>query len=208
MIKPSEKTVIILENETDIAQLLAQLIRSYGANPVICTDEESLMTAVSEEDVALALLDIMLPKTDGRNVAAALRQRNVAFPIYYMTGIALECILPEHMALADGVLRKPYTISELRCLLDSVLKTPTEASPEAQAQRKVIEMMTIVATEQEDIRRKQASLLNLIRSLETQDPTVITLGEQLHAFSMGLEACMARLSKQLQEVREMLHAPR
>ncbi len=198
------KTVIILENEEDIAQLLSQLISSYGATPVVCMDEESLLEIVEKQDVALALLDIMLPKTDGRHVAAALRARNVKFPIYYMTGIALESVSPEHMALADGVLRKPYTISELRSLLDAVLKGDAERDSDCIVERKVIEMMAIVATEQEDIRRKQASLLNLVRNLEAHDPQVVVLAEQLHGFSMGLEACMSRLSVQLKEIQKIL----
>ncbi len=196
------KSVIILEDDPDISDLLAQLIRSYGASPTVCSDEQSVLRAVEQQNVALALLDIMLPGTDGRETLSALRKQKVSFPIYFMTGINTNEISEAYFALADGVLQKPFSIKALRNLLDKTLALPHVPETPSEPRRKLLELMATVATEQESIRRQQARLAALSVGLERNESQ--SAAEQLKEVGMALEASLARVSSELEALRLLL----
>jgi len=197
--KHAQKAVILLEDEEDIADLLAQLISAAGALPVVCRDQESVLRAIDDHDVVLALLDIMLPEVDGREVAAALRAKKVTFPIYFMTGIKAKSIGNNYHALADGVLYKPFSLQELRDLLARFLSAA--AAPAADDNRKILELMAVIASEQEDIRRHQKQLMLL---LKTPAADSAAAAEMWQEFGMSLEASLNRQAAHLAEMRQML----
>ncbi len=194
------KTVIILEDDTDISDLLAQLISSCDAVPVICRNSEAVMNAVDKHDIALALLDIMLPDTDGREVLRQLKDRNIQFPVYLMTGINTSSIGEEYCKLAHGILKKPFSIEQLRTLLASTLMQEQKDYGSI-FHRRILELMATVATEQENVRRQQTRLMGLIRSSSNESTA---LAEQFKEFSMTLEASLARFASRLEEMRDLL----
>ncbi len=201
--------VIILEDDSDIAGLLAQLISSYGATPMVCEDQAAVFRAAAGSAVGLAILDIMLPGADGRNVASGLREKGHKFPIYFMTGVRERDIGEEYRALADGILRKPFSFPELRAFLDNALQRREEDGPEPDAKQTLLELMAAVASEQENIRRQQAQLMGLIGSLESQlQEESQAISEQFTAFFMGLESSLTRFSSRLETIREILDTSR
>ena len=195
------KTVIILEDDDDISDLLAQLISSCGALPVICHNSEAVMDAVDKHQIALAMLDIMLPDTDGREVLRKLKSMEVQFPVYLMTGINTSSIGENYRKLAQGVLKKPFSIEQLRNLLTSTLMLEQNDGKDI-FRRRTLELMATVATEQENVRRQQTRLMGLIRGCNGGEST--TIAEQFKEFSMNLEASLARFAARLEEMRDLL----
>jgi DNA-binding response OmpR family regulator len=197
----SLRTVIILEDELDIAELMSQLISSYGAAPLVCRDRDAVAAALDTHDVALALLDIMLPSVDGRSIAQFLREQNVKFPVYFMTGIKPSHIGDRYSALADGILRKPFSINELRSILDRALATAGGSS----MKREVLELMAAVASEQEDIRRQQTQLIALtVEGGAGKQPDSRSRADLWQEFGMSLEASLSRQAARLEEIRRLL----
>lgn len=202
--RKAQKYVIILEDDEDIADLFAQLLSSYGAAPITCRTAEAVQEAIERHPVALALLDIMLPDTDGRNVAAMLYEKKVDFPVYFMTGVSPQNIGAEYLKKASGILRKPFSIQELRQVLDKSLKS-SDKRRESTAGRQMLELMTAIATERENIRRQQCKLIGLLGSLEIElGHKDNSLAEQFREFAMGLEAGMSRFAAQLDAVKSLL----
>ncbi len=197
------KSVIVLEDEVDIGELMAQLLTSYGVRPVVCRDRRSALAAIAEDqEVALALLDIMLPGSDGRDVAAEMRARGAKFPIYYVTGVSDLAITPEHLSHVNGLFRKPFSISELRDVLDQILHGEP-LSEEQAVKRQLLEIMAAVATEKENLRRQQARLAGLLVG-----PMIAKVAPELtegvREFGMSLEATLARIGHQLEQVRGVI----
>lgn len=194
---PNPRAVIILEDNQDIATLMSQLLASYGTTPIICTDLSGVEAAMDAHNVVLILLDIMLPGEDGRDVARALRTRSFGVPIYFMTGIQEIDMLPEDRALADGYLQKPFTIFELRETLDAALHHVTDNDASASEQVH-LELMAMIATERENIRRQQTLLRGFGGEIKAAEATVVL--DQLQNFTIRLDRTLARISEQLEQV--------
>jgi DNA-binding response OmpR family regulator len=199
----TRRSVIIMEDDEDIAALFCQLLQSHGVEPILCRNEAGVLAAAGSGTVVLALLDIMVPDTDGRDVAARLRASKVSFPIYYMTGMRETAIGEAHLAQADGILRKPFSISDLRGILDGALSRA--AAEKQDPARQLLELMTSLATEQEGLRRQQAQLLGLLRGLEQEiGPRSRPIADGFREFTMGIEASLGRFAGRLAEIQKLL----
>lgn len=66
--------VLVVEDEPEVADLLARIVREAGCEPVFARDGESALDAARELPAPdLALVDLELPGMDGRSFIAALR---------------------------------------------------------------------------------------------------------------------------------------
>lgn len=68
------KTVLIVDDNTDAAELLAMLLSTYGHVVHAAEDAESALRVAGELVPDVILLDIGLPGADGYSVARSLRQ--------------------------------------------------------------------------------------------------------------------------------------
>ena len=108
-----EKRILIVEDEKNIAKVLAYNLKKEGYDIDIAYDgEEGLGKALSEE-FDLILLDIMLPKMNGFEVCERIR-RTSQVPIIFLT--AREEEKDKILGLdtgADDYVTKPYKQLEL-----------------------------------------------------------------------------------------------
>jgi DNA-binding response OmpR family regulator len=58
-------SVLLVEDDQDIAGLLLVHLQELGLNVVHCVDGESAIRKMNEQSFQIALLDIMLPGGDG-----------------------------------------------------------------------------------------------------------------------------------------------
>jgi two-component system phosphate regulon response regulator OmpR len=63
------RTILIVEDEKEIQELLAHYLRKEGFSPILAPDGETAMLKARREKPALILLDILLPKADGLEAA-------------------------------------------------------------------------------------------------------------------------------------------
>jgi DNA-binding response OmpR family regulator len=82
---PSKGTVLLVEDEASIADLVRLYLERDGFRVVWRTDGPSGLAAVDAERPRLVLLDLMLPGMDGFEVTRALRQRGGRVPIIVVT---------------------------------------------------------------------------------------------------------------------------
>lgn len=127
-----EKPVVLLvDDEPGLCQLLTILLEEEGFSVITASDGEEGLRLALEQRPDLVLLDIMLPRTDGREVCRRLRQVSDV-PI-----IMLTCMpTPEEKIgrLADGAddyVTKPFDNNELVARMRAVLRRThrREASP-------------------------------------------------------------------------------
>jgi DNA-binding response OmpR family regulator len=79
--------ILIIEDDPDIARLLALRLRASGYQPSIAGDAVTAMTVVQQEHPDLIVLDLGLPGGDGLLVLERLRaiQRLALLPVIVMT---------------------------------------------------------------------------------------------------------------------------
>ena len=114
-------SVLIVEDDVDVAAALARLLTAWGHHVTVAHDGPAALAAMQDTLPDIALVDIGLPAMDGYEFAAHLRFQPGCeeLPIVAITGSGA----PEDIrqSLARGVsahLVKPVSAASLRALLE------------------------------------------------------------------------------------------
>jgi len=106
--------ILVVEDDRKVAGFIAQGLREegYGVDHAADGDQATMLAHVNEYDVIL--LDLMLPKKNGLQVAAELRREGRRTPILMLTARdATEDVVRGLNAGADDYLAKPFKFDEL-----------------------------------------------------------------------------------------------
>lgn len=114
--------VLVVEDESAIAELISLNLRHAGFEVTIAASAEQAQAAVDGVLPDLVLLDWMLPKLDGLVVCRRIRERHVT-PILMLTarGEETDIILGLEVG-ADDYLAKPFRIRELLARVRAILR--------------------------------------------------------------------------------------
>lgn len=112
----SGETILIAEDEEEVLDLVAFMLESMGYLVLkAATAQEALQfLAKRTERIDLALLDVVMPGMDGRELYEKITQIRPTLPVVFNTGYAAETI--DSKFLEDHNIRlihKPYTPDEL-----------------------------------------------------------------------------------------------
>jgi two-component system response regulator VicR len=118
----SKKKILIVEDEKNIAQVLAFNLMQAGYDYEIASDGEEGLRKALKGNFDLILLDIMLPKMDGFTVCRGIRMR-MDTPIIMVT--AKEEDVDKILGLdlgADDYVTKPFSINVLLARIKANLR--------------------------------------------------------------------------------------
>ncbi|WES64769.1 response regulator transcription factor [Microbacter sp. GSS18] len=124
--------VLIVEDEPDLADPLAYLLRREGYDVEIAEDGQAALVAFRERGADVILLDLMLPGMPGTEVCRIVRTTSTV-PIIMLTAKDSEVDIVVGLELgADDYVTKPYSSRELLARMRAVLRrhTPAEADLE------------------------------------------------------------------------------
>jgi two-component system OmpR family response regulator len=136
----SRPKVLVVEDNTELLQLLARLMEADGWAPITASKGRQAVDLVGLEHPQVAVVDVLLPDMMGFDVAATLREARV--PFVFMTGVfkgsrAAAEARSQHGAAA--YFEKPFEAKKLLEMLRSLvpvaperLHEPPPAEEEAQ----------------------------------------------------------------------------
>ena len=107
------KTILIVDDDAEIRNLLADILRDEGYGTVCCEDGLKALEAVDQADVDLIISDINMPTLTGMELVMVLSRhpKTANTPVVALTG------LPQLRRSTDerftAVLHKPLDIDEL-----------------------------------------------------------------------------------------------
>lgn len=117
-----EKTILIVDDEEPIVDILRFNLKKEGYNVLEAYDGEAALNIALEKNPDLILLDVMLPKMDGFTVCRKLRER-ISTPILMITAREEEVDKVLGLALgADDYITKPFSIRELMARVQANLR--------------------------------------------------------------------------------------
>lgn len=125
-------TILIVEDETDLANILVDYLARDGYRATAIHDGERAAQALRTAPPDLLLLDVMLPGVDGLTILRELR-RHSSLPVILMTARVEEIDRLIGLELgADDYICKPYSPREVVARVKAVLRR-TRPTPPADA---------------------------------------------------------------------------
>ncbi|MCK9205824.1 MAG: response regulator transcription factor [Salinivirgaceae bacterium] len=120
--------ILLVEDDLNLGFLTSEFLESEDFAVKLCRDGESGIKAFMEQSFQICILDIMLPKIDGYQVAKELRKINPKIPILFLTAKNLKEDKHKGFELgADDYLTKPFDEDELLWRVQAILKRVAQA---------------------------------------------------------------------------------
>lgn len=115
--------LLYVEDDTTLSFVTRDNLELHGYSIDFCEDGEAALKMFGEKDYDLCILDIMLPKMDGFELAAKIRQRNADIPIIFLSAKSTKEDKIHGLRLgADDYITKPFSIEELALKIEVFLK--------------------------------------------------------------------------------------
>ncbi len=125
--------ILLVEDHPPLAASVAQALRSAGWTVDLLTDGVAADLALASEDYALAILDVGLPRLDGFQVLARLRDRGKTLPVLMLTARGEVADRVHGLNLgADDYLAKPFELSELEARVKALLRRSVQGGEQQQ----------------------------------------------------------------------------
>lgn len=118
-----KRLVLLAEDDPHLGQILKIYLEARGYSVIHASDgEQALQMILSNDEISIILLDVMMPKKDGFQIAREIRDRNISTPIIFTTAKTMQADILEGFKLgADDYLTKPFTMEELMARINAVL---------------------------------------------------------------------------------------
>ena len=114
--------ILIVEDEDMIREGISDYLTDCGYETIQAADGLEALEQFSNHQVALILLDILMPKLNGLEVLSEIRKSSQV-PVLMLTAFQdEEYKMSAFAALADGYLEKPFSLSLLKVRVDAIFK--------------------------------------------------------------------------------------
>ena len=123
----TRRTVLVVEDDAAIRRGIVDALRFGGFDALERGDGASGLETALGADLALVLLDVMLPAMDGFEVLARLRRARPRLPVIMVTarGAEADCVNGLENG-ADDYIVKPFGARELLARVEAVLRRSAE----------------------------------------------------------------------------------
>lgn len=108
------KNILIVDDEEHIREIISEFLDGQGYQIFEAADGEVALQLYENNEFALVITDIRMPKMNGLELLNAIKTKNQNQPVVLMTGYDLSkneiANLTHH---ADGYVLKPFTLNQM-----------------------------------------------------------------------------------------------
>ena len=122
--------ILIAEDEPGISSFLKKGLEASGYTTLVVEDGVTAASAARDRDFDLLILDLGLPRMDGREVLAEIRGRGERIPVIILTARSgVSDTVAGLEGGADDYMTKPFSFEELLARVKARLRDPGSADP-------------------------------------------------------------------------------
>jgi DNA-binding response OmpR family regulator len=123
-IKP--KNILAVDDEPKILEVVTSYMESRGFTVFPAPNGKTALEIFDRENIALVLLDLMLPDISGEEICAKIRKQS-RIPVIMLTAKIEEESMLHGLGLgADDYIRKPFSLKELGARVDVALRRASD----------------------------------------------------------------------------------
>jgi len=133
-LQAGKETILVAEDEEFVREWSEQILSDAGYTVLAAADGEEAVHLFEEHrsEIALALLDVVMPKMNGMEVCSALKTMKPEIGIIFCSGYSAEIIPPDYLA-ANGLqlILKPFEPFDLLRKIRETLDHPSDHAESA-----------------------------------------------------------------------------
>jgi DNA-binding NtrC family response regulator len=119
---PRKQRLLIVDDESDLTELLSQILGSEGYEIMTAADGDEAIGILGKESFDAVLLDIMMPHRNGFEVLKYITERHPATKTVMLTGYTdLKSAVEAKQLGAAEFITKPYKLQTVLSTLQRVL---------------------------------------------------------------------------------------
>ena len=123
-VKGGNETILVAEDDASLRNLTRIVLESFGYTVISAMDGEDAIAKFMEnrDRINLALLDMIMPKKNGKEVSKTIRKVSPQMKILFVSGYTMDIIKTKEFVEADfDFIRKPFQPKDLLIKLREVL---------------------------------------------------------------------------------------
>jgi two-component system cell cycle sensor histidine kinase/response regulator CckA len=131
------RLVLVAEDEPAVLQLTSCYLRQAGFEVMLASNGPEAERLLDERgsEIALAVLDAVMPGFGGQGVHQAMKDRNITCPVIFVTGYDYQTLAGAAGEEGVAMLQKPFGQSELLDQVGRLLEGSLEGSSERSLER-------------------------------------------------------------------------
>ncbi len=119
----NSRKILLVEDDPGLGFVIQDTLKESGYTVHLARDGKEGLSQFHTQNYDLCLLDVMMPKKDGFELAADIRKINREIPIIFLTAKSMvEDKVKGFKAGADDYITKPFSNEELTLRIEAVLK--------------------------------------------------------------------------------------
>ena len=116
------RKILVVDDDQTVRNLLQRILEKAGYDVVIASNGQEALEKVSQFDISLILLDVIMPGMDGFEVLDRLQQYKI-IPVIMLSGIREVTTKIDTLTLgADDYIVKPFSSEELLARISAKLR--------------------------------------------------------------------------------------
>ena len=122
--QPMHSTVCIVDDNADVREVLARVVRTVGLEPELYESAEAFLQRSDASEIGCLLLDVQLGGMSGLELLERLSGRRIEYPVFLISGMHDAHTVAQAKAFSAIVVDKPF---DARALARKVLASVTAA---------------------------------------------------------------------------------
>ncbi|MBU5637515.1 PAS domain S-box protein [Geomonas sp. Red69] len=137
-VQPSEKpatfipeggseTILVVEDDAAVGRLVESVLKRYGYQVILASSGDDALHLFESrwQEISLALLDVIMPKMNGKQLCEELRRLSPQLKVLFLSGYTADIIQDKGIFLEEGVdiIKKPARPIELARKVREMLDT-------------------------------------------------------------------------------------
>ncbi|WP_312690324.1 response regulator transcription factor [Kosakonia sp.] len=116
--------ILVVDDDTAVCELLEEVLSEHVFTVYVCHNGlDAIALAGQKPDIALVLLDMMLPDINGLRVLQQLQKQRPELPVVMLTGLGSESDVVVGLEMgADDYIGKPFNARVLVARVNAVLR--------------------------------------------------------------------------------------
>ena len=110
--------ILVVDDDNTLLKFFKIHLNKFFSRVIVVKNAREAIEAIKEKEIDLVITDFNMPRMDGVALLKRVRKHDTAIPVLLISGALLSDHAQDQIdSLADGYLRKPFTVDELHAFI-------------------------------------------------------------------------------------------